>query len=244
MTVVSSVVQAFAPTGTLRASINLGNPILANRDASTGEPVGVSIDLARALAGRLDLPLELMVFDKAAQSVDAVKNGAADVGFFAIDPARSEGLRFSSPYVLIEGSYLVRKDSVVQDNDSVDRAGTRVAVGAGSAYDLFLTRSLKQASIERVVNAPAVLAALQAGQVEVAAGIRKLLEDWAAQHDGLRLLPGRFMVIQQAMGLPADRGDAAAAALSAFVEDMKASGFVAASLQRHGIVGGSVAPPG
>ena len=244
MTVVSSVVQAFAPTGTLRASINLGNPILANRDASTGEPVGVSIDLARALAERLGLPLELMVFDKAAQSVDAVKNGAADVGFFAIDPARSEGMRFSSPYVLIEGSYLVRKDSVVQDNDSVDRAGTRVAVGAGSAYDLFLTRSLKQASIERVVNAPAVLAALQAGQVEVAAGIRKLLEDWAAQHDGLRLLPGRFMVIQQAMGLPADRGDAAAAALGAFVEDMKASGFVAASLQRHGIVGGSVAPPG
>ena len=243
MTVVSSVVQAFAPTGTLRASINLGNPILANRDASTGEPIGVSIDLARALAERLGLPLALVVFEKAAQSVDAVKNGAADVGFFAIDPARSEGLRFSAPYVLIEGSYLVREDSAVQDNESVDRTGTRVAVGSGSAYDLFLTRALKQASIERVVNAPAVLAALKAGQVEVAAGIRKLLEDWATAHAGLRLLPGRFMVIQQAMGLPADRGDAAAAALGAFVEEMKASGFVAASLQRHGIVGGSVAPP-
>ena len=243
MTIASGIAPAFAPTGTLRASINLGNPILANRAPATGEPVGVSIDLARALAERLGLPIEFVVFEKAAQSVDAVKNGAADVGFFAIDPARSEGLRFSAPYVLIEGSYLVREDSGVQDNDSVDRAGTRVAVGSGSAYDLFLTRSLQQASIERVVNAPAVLAALQAGQVEVAAGIRRLLEDWVAGHDGLRLLPGRFMVIQQAMGLPADRGDAAAAALGAFVEEMKASGFVAASLQRHGIVGGSVAPP-
>ncbi len=242
MNMAPDIARAFAPTGVLRASINLGNPILANRDPATGEPVGVSIDLARALAGRLDLPIQLVVFEKAAQSVDAVRNGAADVGFFAIDPARGEGLSFSAPYVLIEGSYLVRQDSDVQDNDSVDRAGTRVAVGSGSAYDLFLTRALKQASIERVANAPAVLAALQAGQVEVAAGIRKLLEDWATAHDGLRLLPGHFMVIQQAMDLPADRGDAVAAALRDFVEEMKAGGFVAASLQRHGIVGGSAAP--
>lgn len=233
----------FAPTGVLRASINLGNPILANRDAASGAPVGVSIDLARALAERLALPVELVVFDKAAQSVDAVRNGVADIGFFAVDPARSEGLSFSAPYVLIEGSYLVRQDAAVQDNDGVDRTGTRVAVGSGSAYDLFLTRELKQAAIERLADAPAVLAALQAGRVDVAAGIRKLLEDWAQQHAGLRLLPGRFMVIQQAMGLPAARGAQAAAVLAQFVEEMKASGFVAASLQRHGIVGGSVAPP-
>ena len=234
--------RAFAPGGTLRASINLGNPILANRDAASGDPVGVSIDLARALAERLGLPIELVVFDKAAQSVDAVRTGAADVGFFAIDPARSEGLAVSAPYVLIEGSYLLREDAAMQNNDAVDRAGTRVAVASGSAYDLFLTRELKQATIERLTHAADVLTALQAGEVEVAAGIRKLLEDWAAQHEGLRLLPGGFMVIQQAMGLRADRGAAAAAALGAFVEDMKASGFVAASLQRHGIVGGSVAP--
>ena len=234
--------RAFAPAGVLRASINLGNPILANRDKASGEPVGVSIDLARALAGRLGLPIELVVFDKAAQSVEAVKNGAADIGFFAIDPARGEGLRFSAPYVLIEGSYLVPQGSALQHNDEVDRAGTRVAVGSGSAYDLFLTRELKQATIERVASAPAVLAALQAGQVEVAAGIRALLQDWAQQHAALRLLPGRFMVIQQAMGLPADRGADAAAVLSDFVEAMKASGFVADSLERHGIVGGTVAP--
>ena len=125
------VARAFAPAGVLRASINLGNPILANRDKASGEPVGVSIDLARALAGRLGLPIELVVFDKAAQSVDAVKNGAADIGFFAIDPARSEGLRFSAPYVLIEGSYLVPQGSALQHNDEVDRPGTRVAVGSG-----------------------------------------------------------------------------------------------------------------
>ncbi|MDM0041563.1 transporter substrate-binding domain-containing protein [Variovorax sp. J22G21] len=237
------IARAFAPAGVLRASINLGNPILANRDKASGEPVGVSIDLAQALAGRLGLPIELVVFDKAAQSVDAVKNGAADIGFFAIDPARGEGLRFSAPYVLIEGSYLVPQGSALEHNDEVDRAGTRVAVGSGSAYDLFLTRELKQATIERVASAPAVLAALLAGQVEVAAGIRKLLEDWAQQHAALRLLPGRFMVIQQAMGLPADRGADAAAVLADFVEAMKASGFVADSLRRHGIVGGTVAPP-
>ncbi|MDM0057922.1 transporter substrate-binding domain-containing protein [Variovorax fucosicus] len=237
------IARAFAPAGVLRASINLGNPILANRDKASGEPVGVSIDLARALAGRLGLPIELVVFDKAAQSVDAVKNGAADIGFFAIDPARGEGLRFSAPYVLIEGSYLVPQGSALEHNEEVDRAGTRVAVGSGSAYDLFLTRELKRATIERVASAPAVLAALLAGQVEVAAGIRKLLEDWAQQHAALRLLPGRFMVIQQAMGLPADRGADAAAVLADFVEAMKASGFVADSLLRHGIAGGTVAPP-
>ena len=102
-----AVVSAFAPTGTLRASINLGNPILASKDAATGEPVGVSVDLARAFAERLGVAIELVVFEKAAASVDAVRNEQADIGFFAIDPARSEGLRFTAPYVLIEGSYLV-----------------------------------------------------------------------------------------------------------------------------------------
>lgn len=233
---------AFAPTGVLRAAINLGNPILAQRDPAGGPPSGVSVDLARALAQRLGVDLALVVVDKAAQSVEAVRQGRADLGFFAIDPARSEGLRFSAPYVLIEGSYLVPEGSALQDNAQVDREGTRVAVGSGSAYDLFLTRALKHAAIERVADAPAVLAALQAGQVEVAAGIRTLLEDWARQQPALRLLPGRFMVIEQAMGLPAERGPAAAEALCTFVEAMKASGFVAEALARHRVEGGRVAP--
>ncbi|HSV59562.1 MAG TPA: transporter substrate-binding domain-containing protein [Variovorax sp.] len=238
----SALVAAFAPTGALRASINLGNPILAGRDATSGEPVGVSVDLARAFAQRLGVGIELKVFEKAAASVEAVRNEEADVGFFAIDPARSEGLSFTAPYVLIEGSYLVPAASALKSNEEVDRAGTRVAVGSGSAYDLFLTRELKQAQIVRVAGAKGVMEALRAGQVEVAAGIRQVLELEAQADAALRMLPGRFMVIQQAMGTPASRGAQAAAALAAFVEEMKASGFVAEALARHKVQGASVAP--
>ncbi|RZL89931.1 MAG: transporter substrate-binding domain-containing protein [Variovorax sp.] len=237
-----ALVSALAPTGTLRASINLGNPILANKDAATGEPVGVSVDLARAFAERLGVPIELVVFDKAAASVDAVRNEQADIGFFAIDPARGEGLRFTAPYVLIEGSYLVPSASPIARNEDVDRDGVRIAVGAGSAYDLFLTREIRLAQIVRVQGAKGVFESLNAGQVEVAAGIRQVLEAEAARAPALRLLAGRFMVIQQAMGTPAARGVDAAAALAAFVEEMKASGFVAAALARHRIPGASVAP--
>ena len=237
----SAIVAAFAPGGTLRASINLGNPILANQDAS-GAPVGVSIDLAREFACRLNVGIELVVFDKAAASVDAVKNEKADIGFFAIDPARSEGLRFTEPYVWIEGSYLVRDESLLTDNAEVDRAGQRIAVGSGSAYDLFLTREIKRAEIVRFSGAPAVLTALRAGEVVVAAGIRQLLEGAVQSAPGVRMLPGRFMVIQQAMGLPAGRGAEAQRVLAAFVEEMKSTGFVADALRRHRIEGAAVAP--
>jgi polar amino acid transport system substrate-binding protein len=236
-----ALTRALAPADRLRAAINLGNPILAHRDAVSGEAAGVSVDLARALGRELDRAVELVLFDKAALSVDAVRREQADVGFFAVDPARSEGLRFSAPYVLIEGSYLVPRRSAVRDNAGVDRAGNRVAVGQGSAYDLFLSRELRAAQVERVADAPAVLEAVKAGHVQVAAGIRQLLTEWAMQDPSLRLLPGRFMVIEQAMGLPARRGDAAVAALAEFVERMKSSGFVAEALARHGVEGASVA---
>ena len=241
-TISPSLVSAFAPGGTLRASINLGNPILANKDAATGEPVGVSIDLAREFARRLGVGIELVVFEKAAASVDAVKNEKADIGFFAIDPARSEGLLFTAPYVLIEGSYLVPEGSALKDNAQVDAKGNRISVGSGSAYDLFLTREIKAAEIVRLQGAGPALAALRSGEVEVAAGIRQLLEGEAQRAPGVRLLPGRFMVIQQAMGTPASRGAQAQALLAAFVEEMKASGFVADALKRHRIEGASVAP--
>ena len=237
-----ALVAAFAPTGALRASINLGNPILAGRDATSGEPVGVSVDLARAFAQRLGVGIDLKVFEKAAASVEAVRGEEADIGFFAIDPARSEGLSFTAPYVLIEGSYLVPAGSALKSNEEADRAGIRVAVGSGSAYDLFLTRELKQAQIVRVAGAKGVMEALRAGQVEVAAGIRQVLELEAQADAALRMLPGRFMVIQQAMGTPASRGAPAASALAAFVEEMKASGFVTEALTRHKVQGASVAP--
>ena len=236
------IVSAFVPTGRLRASVNLGNPILANKDA-TGQPVGVSIDLARAFAQRLGVELELVVFDTAGKSVDAVKAEQADIGFFAIDPLRGDGIRFTAPYVLIEGAYLVRQASPLKDNAEVDHTGRRVMVGKGSAYDLYLTRELKAASILRAPSSPAVVDTFLAENADVAAGVRQQLGADAARLGGLRLLPGRFMVIQQAMGTPTSRGDAAAGVLAAFVEYMKASGFVAEALKRHGIQGAIVAPP-
>ena len=241
MLISSVTVKAFAPTGTLRASINLGNPILAGRSAD-GQPAGVSIDLARALAVQVGVPLELVVFDAAGKSVQAVTQEQADIGFFAIDPLRGEGIAFSPAYVLIEGSYMVRRDSPISHNAEVDLAPHRVAVGQGSAYDLFLTRELQHAVIVRAPTSPAVVDAFLSQQLEVAAGVRQQLEADAARLPGLRVLPGRFMVIQQAMGLPKSRGPAAVALLSRFVEDMKASGFVTQALARHGVTGASVAP--
>lgn len=234
--------SVFAPDGALRASINLGNPILAHRDPASGEPAGVSVDLAREFGRRLGVPVELVAFERAALSVDAVRAERADIGFFAVDPARGEGLRFTAPYVLIEGSYLVPERATVTEIGQVDREGARISVGAGSAYDLFLTREIRHAEVVRLEGAPRALAALRAGEVEVAAGIRQLLEAEAAREAGVRVLPGRFMVIQQAMGVPAGRGAAAQELLASFVEEMKADGFVADAPGRHGVEGASVAP--
>jgi polar amino acid transport system substrate-binding protein len=241
MTATDDIVQAFAPQGRLRASINLGNPILARKDAA-GQPQGVSIDLAAQLAQRLGVPLELVVFDTAARSVDAVATQQADIGFFAIDPKRGEHIVFTAPYVLIEGAYLVRDDSPLQQNGEVDRAGHTVVVGQGSAYDLYLTRELKSATIVRAPSSPAVVDHFLKERADVAAGVKQQLQADAARLGGLRLLPGRFMVIQQAMGCPRSRGPQAAAFLAQFVEEMKASGFVREALARHDIEGASVAP--
>lgn len=242
MTISPDIIKAFTPTGVLRASINLGNPILANRNAQTGEVGGVSVDLARAFGELLRVPVELVVFDAAGKSVEAVSGEQADIGFFAIDPLRGQSISFTAPYVLIEGSYLVRNDSTLQSNDEVDRTGTRVTVGKGSAYDLYLTRELKQATIERAPTSPAVVDTFAASGSDVAAGVKQQLQADAQRIKGLRLLPGRFMVIRQAMGTPTSRGEAAAGVLHAFVEAQKHSGFVADALKRHKIEGASVAP--
>jgi polar amino acid transport system substrate-binding protein len=235
-------IQTLAPTGPLRASINLGNPILANRDAA-GQLFGISIDLAREFGRRIGREVALVAFDNAAKSVDAVTSEQADIGFFAIDPVRGAGIDFTAAYVLIEGAYMVREASPLRDNAEVDRAGHRVVVGKGSAYDLYLTREIKQAELVRAANSQAVVETFVSQQADVAAGVRQQLEADMKTTPGMRLLPGRFMVIQQAMGLPKGRGPEASAVLRAFVEEMKASGFVADAMQRHGIQGASVAPP-
>jgi polar amino acid transport system substrate-binding protein len=236
------LLQKIAPTGKLRASINLGNPILANKDPASGKPFGVSVDLAHAYAKKLGLELELVVFDSAGKSVEAVTQEEADMGFFAIDPLRGEGIAFTAAYVLIEGAYLVKEDSPIQENGEVDTQGVRVVVGKGSAYDLFLSREIKSAEIVRSPTSPTVVDVFLKGAYEVAAGVRQQLESDAARNTGLRILPGRFMVIQQAMGLPKNRGEIASRLLSEFVEEMKASGFIAESLKKHHIFGASVAP--
>ena len=165
------------------------------------------------------------------------------VGFFAVDPLRGEGIRFSAPYVLIEGAYLVRNESAITDNAQVDRAGSIVMVGRGSAYDLFLSRELRAAQILRAPTSPSVVDEFLAQRADVAAGVKQQLQADAARLGGLRLLPGRFMVIEQAMGLQAGRGAQAEALLRSFVEQAKSSGRVARALARHG-VGGAVVAPG
>lgn len=238
----SAQTAGLAPNGVLRAVINLGNPILARRDDRTGLPVGVSVDLAQLLAQRLGVPLQLVVVDAAGKAVEAVTQDRADIGFFALDPQRAQGVVFTPAYVQIEGSYLVRQDSPLQHNDEVDVAAHRVVVGKGSAYDLFLTRHLKQAQIVRAPTSPQVVDFFLAHQMEVAAGVKQQLEADAGRVPNVRLLPGRFMVIDQAMGIPQGRGPSASAVLNTFVQEMKASGFVAQALLRHRIDGASVAP--
>lgn len=235
-------VAELAPGGVLRAAINYGNPILASRDAASGQPRGVSVDLAQELARRLNARLEPVTFASAGQVVEAVKAGKVDIAFVAIDPVRGADIRYSAPYVVIEGAYLVRQESPVRRNDEVDRTGLRVAVGAGSAYDLFLRRELKQATLVRAPTSPVVVDLFLAQNLEVAAGVKQQLEADARRVPGLRLLDGRFMVINQAIGTPRSRGEAGALYLGRFVEEMKASGFVAQALQRHGIEGAAVAP--
>ena len=242
MNSIAQIAQSLAPSGKIKASINLGNPILANKDPKTGQPFGVSVDLAHALAKKLGLELELVVFDSAGESVKAVKEERADFGFFAIDPVRGEGIAFTDPYVLIEGSYLVRNDSPIQSNEEVDRAGTRVTVGKGSAYDLYLTRELKHASIVRSPTSPTVVDYFMDQHIEVAAGVKQQLEFDQKRFTNLRLLPGRFMVIQQAMGIPKSRSAQAHQFLIDFVKEMKTSGMVSQSLKTHNIEGASVAP--
>ena len=225
----------------LRAAINFGNPILANRGAG-GAPQGVSVDLAREAARRLGVAVELVTFTSAGQVVEAVKARQVDLAFVAIDPVRAADADYTPPYVVIEGAYLVRQGSPLQRNEDVDRAGTRIAVGRGSAYDLFLTRALKAATLVQAPTSPAVTDLFLAQGLEVAAGVRQQLEADAARVGGVRLLPGRFMVIEQALGVPKGR-TASQAWLRGFIEEMKASGFVADALRRHGIQGAAVAPP-
>lgn len=237
---VAAAVADLAPTGKLRAAINFDNPILASKDATTGEPGGISVELSRELARRLAVPVEFVPYHAAGKVVEGLKSGAWDVCYLAVDPVRAAAISFTAPYVVIEGVYLVAEASPIRSAAEVDRPGVRVAVCAGSAYDLFLSRELKQATIARAPTAGAVTDLFVAEKLDVAAGVRPQIEADVRRVPGLRLLPGRFMLINQAMGTPRGR-DAGARYLHDFIEEMKTSGFVAAAFVRNRIQGASIA---
>jgi ABC-type amino acid transport substrate-binding protein len=239
---IQSLSNTFAPTGELRVAINVGNPILACRHPETGEPEGVSIDLATQLAQRLGMPLKLVVFDAASKSVEALSHEEVDVGFFAIDPLRSASIAFTAPYLLIEGAYMVKQDSPLKSNDEVDQPKHTVVVGKGSAYDLYLSREIKHAQLVRSPTSPEVVSFFLEHGHDVAAGVKPQLEAELPRIPGLRMLPGHFMVISQAMGLPKSRDPEAAAYLYQFVEEMKVTGVVAQVMAKHLIEGATLAP--
>ena len=236
------VVKEIAPTGKLRAAINLGNAVLAQKGADG--PKGVSVDLARELARRLGVPVELVTFEAAGKVFEGIKAGNVDLAFIAIEPVRAAEIEFSSPYVLIEGGYMVPKDSALKAVEDVDRPGIKIAVGLNSAYDLFLTRTIKNAQVVRAHagGGEAMIELFLKDKLDVVAGVKPVLVEYAKTNAAMRVMDGRFMVIQQSMGLPKGR-TTAARYVRTFVEDVKASGFVADALKRSNQTDATVAPP-
>jgi polar amino acid transport system substrate-binding protein len=227
-----------ALTGTLRASINLGNPVLAQGTPTA--PSGVTVDIANELGARLHVPVQLLCFDAARESFEAMQEGRADICFLAIDPAREDTVAFTAPYAVIEGVFAVPEDSPITTATDVDCDGVRVGVKKGSAYDLYLSRTLKHAQVVRGQEGVAVFLEQR---LEVAAGIRQPVADFAAAHGAVRLLEPRFMEIQQAVGTARSRSSETIRFLREFVEELKSAGFIAEALRRAGRSDATVAPP-
>jgi polar amino acid transport system substrate-binding protein len=240
VTVVSGVNETskdLAPNGVLRAAINLGNPVLAQ--GTPAAPAGVTADIARELAARLGVPVDLTCFAAARESFEAMTRGDADICFLAVEPARAVQVAFTAPYVVIEGVYVVPADSGLAAPADVDRAGVRVGVNEGSAYDLFLSRTLQRASLVRGDDG---ITLFREQGLEAAAGIRQVVAGFAAANPGFRMIDEGFMQIRQALGTTLSRAPGTLRFLAAFVEDLKASGFIADALRRSGQDGALAAP--
>ena len=235
----AAIARDLSPTGTLRAAINLGNPVLAR--GAPAAPAGVTVDIARELGSRAGIPVELVCFDAARKSFEAMTAGRADICFLAIEPAREAELAFTAPYVVIEGVFAVPRDSAITTTADVDRERVRIGVKQGSAYDLFLSRTLQHASVVRGDEGTGVLCDLG---LEAAAGIRQPMTEFVRSHPGFRLIEGAFMQIRQAMATTRTRGPETIQFLRTFVEELKASGFVADALRRANQPDVTVAPPG
>jgi len=230
-----------APTGRLRAGLNFGNALLTGKDPATGAPRGVAFDIAQELGRRLGMPVDVVAYESAGALADAASSGAWDIGFLGAEPQRASVISFTDAYAEIESTYLVPPGSPLERVEDVDRDGVRIAIAAKSAYDLYLSRTLQHARLERTDGADAAFAKLVGEKLDAMAGLRPALVGYAEKLPGSRVLDGRFTTIQQAIGTPVGR-DAGAAYLRAFVEDIKANGFVAQAIERNGACGLTVAP--
>lgn len=227
------LVRELAPTGKLRVAINFGNAVIAQRDPNSGEARGVSVDLAYALGQVLQVPVELVAFDAAGKVVDALANDQWDLAFLAIDAKRGENMAFTSPYLMIEGTYLVRADSRFHETDELDSDGVRIAVGAGAAYELYLSRNLKRAQIIRRPTAAEAFQSFLDQDLDAVAGVRQVVDGFARRQSGLRILHGLFMSISQALAIPRTRAGSVEF-LNYFIKAKVADGSVAESVKRSG----------
>jgi polar amino acid transport system substrate-binding protein len=237
-----SLRNEIAPGGKLRAGINYGNVVLAIKDPATGELQGVHVDLARELAKRLNVTIELIGYDSAGALVDGLKNGTLDVALLSAEPARAGEITFSPAYVDIDATYLVPAGLPIGDVGDIDRDGTRIAIAGKSAYEFFLTRNLKRAKLVPGAGTFGAFDVFVAQKLDALVGIRPRLVIEAERLPGLRVLAGRFMAIEQTIATPKGR-DRAAAYVRSFIEDVKASGVVAHMLEAHRVRGVSVSPP-
>jgi polar amino acid transport system substrate-binding protein len=238
-----AAVTELAPTGVLRAAINLSNFLLVSGKSPAGEPEGVAPDMAGEIARRLGVPVAYVTFARPGELADAAGQDVWDIGLIAAEPSRAETIAFSPAYAEIEATYLVPAGSPLRTIDEVDRPGVRIAIAARSAYDLWLTRHLRHAELVRAPSLDASCETFVAHGLDALAGLRpRLLQD-VEKLPGARILDGRFTAVQQAVGT-AKANVAGALFLRDFVEEAKASGLVAGLIERHRIRGLSVAPPG
>lgn len=238
------VVSQLAPHGVLRAGINMSNFLLVTGRTPSGDPDGVSPNMARAIAERLGVPVKYVPFPKPGELADAVNNDVWDIGLIGAEPARAEKIAFTAAYAEIEATYLVPPGSPITSIAEVDRPGVRIAVTARSAYDLWLERNIKHAQLIRSDSLASAAELFVRDKLEALAGLRPGLIGDAAKQPGSRILDGQFTAVQQAVGTQR-KNTAGAAFLRDFVEEAKRSGLVASFIEKHGVTGRlSVAPPG
>ncbi len=241
--------SSLAPNGVLHVGLNLSNFLLIAPNPVGNDYRGVAPDLARELGKRLDLPVTFVPYDVPGKMADAVDSGAWDIAFFAIEPLRAAVVNFSAAYLEIESTYLVPAGSPLQSIADVDQPGVRISVMNRSAYELYLTRHLKHAQLVHAASIEESFQQFVDQKLDVLSGLRPRLVMDAAKLPGSRILDGRFTAVQQAVGTPRSKGagspggsDAGAEYLRAFVEEAKASGLVAALIERNGAKGVNVAP--